>query len=258
MEFRSLCEVISAAHLSRYVEGPINDRGGLILVAPPGHMKTTAAEILREYTGVTIVSNVTVTSLTAMKDDFLAASTTTLVFSDIANIYRRHGSVSSNIEGVIMGLAGEGFRKPAFSDQRIQAVPARCLIIGCATPKFVEGKEGEWQDSGFYRRFIWARYLLSNPEVLEEALKRWKRYEIEEMFRIKAVNGRPILYSLSDSEQDIVYHSLRFMKDRKTSIVLAQKILSVMKWKFRQGTRASDIWSDFAESLTPDGAKVSL
>jgi hypothetical protein len=258
MEFGNLCEIISAAHLSKHVTGPIDDRGGLILVAPPGHMKTTAAEILTEYTGVTVCSNVTVGSLSAMKDDLLAGCTTTIVFSDMANLYRRHASVSSNIEGVVMALSGEGFRKPAFSDQRIQAIPARCLIIGCATPKFVEHMEGAWQDSGFYRRFIWARYLLFNPEVLELALTRWKRYEIEETFRIKAVNGRPISYSLLEREQDFISHTLRFMKDRKTALVLAQKILCVLKWKFKHASKACEIWEDFSQSLEPDGAKVIL
>lgn len=260
MRFSSLCEIIGAVHLSIYVSSPFEQRGGLMLVAPPGHLKTTAAEILSEFPCTLIISDLTVKSTIALRDEFLGGNIHTLVFSDYQKIYKRHQSVSANIEGIIMSLAGEGFRKPAFADQRVSSLPARATFVGCVTNKFSEAMEEQWLDNGFHRRFMWARYRVNNPEYLEEAIARWHKAELDGSFSARIPTSRNISYTLKKDEVNKLQHDLRFTPDRKMSLILAQKILCVLKWKFARKDEKlpMKIWNDFAESLGRDGATVYL
>lgn len=260
LKFGTLCEVIAAVHLSVYVKGPFEQRGGLMLVAPPGHLKTTAAEILSEFERTLIISDLTVKSVIGMRDDLIGGNIYTLVFSDYAKIHKRHNSVSSNIEGIVMGLAEEGFRKSGFADQRIQALPARATIIGCMTPKFSETMEEMWLDNGFYRRFLWCRYVCKDPERLEDAIAEWRRAELDGNFVIRVPTSRDIPYTLTKEEVALLRHSLRFLKDKKLPFILSQKILCVLKWKFsKQNPKLPlEFWNDFSPSLTPDGAILTM
>ena len=258
MRFASLCEVIASVHLSSYVSSDFEERGGLMLVAPPGHLKTTAAEILEEFERTLVISDLTVKSLIALRDDLLGGAINTMIFSDYAKIYKRQTSVASNIEGIIMSLAGEGFRKPAFSDQRVQALAARCSIVGCMTNKFSEQMEESWLDNGFHRRFIWSRYRIKNPEYVENAIAQWRKAELDGDFSARVPKNRVVPYSLSESEVTKIKHSLRFTSDKKVPFILAQKILCVLKWKFPGDHEAMKIWLDFAESLSKDGAVMEL
>lgn len=260
MKFSTLCEIIGAVHLSIYVKGPFEERGGLMLVAPPGHLKTTAAELLSEFERTLVISDLTVKSIIGMRDHLVGGNVYTLIFSDYAKIHKRHGSVSANIEGVIMSLVGEGFRKPAYSDQRVSAVPARVCVVGCVTPKFSEQMEEQWLDNGFYRRFIWCRYKVAEPELLEDAIAQWRRAELDGNFSVRIPANRNIPYSLSEKEVTRLRYTLRFMPDRKLPLILAQKVLCVLKWKFGKQDESVPlkIWDDFAESLTNDGAILSM
>lgn len=260
MHFSSLCEIIAAAHLSVYVSGNFQDRGGLMLVAPPGHLKTTAAEILEEFERTLVISDLTVKSLVAMREDILGGMIQTLIFSDYAKIHKRQASVSANIEGIIMSLVGEGFRRPAFSDQRVQALPARCTVVGCITNKFSESMNEMWMDNGFYRRFMWAQYLISNPELIDDAIGQWRKAELDGDFSARIPINRTIQYSLNSKEVDKIRYALRFMPgDKKVPYILAQKILCVLKWKFeKEKNKAMFIWEDFAQSLSKNGAQVEI
>lgn len=256
MRFATLCEIISAAHLARYVNSPFKQRGGLFLVAPAGHLKTSALEIIEEYERVLVISDLTVKSVTAMREDIVGGKIQTLAFSDYEKIYKRHTSVSSNIEGIIMSLAEEGFRNPAFSDQRISAIPARCTILGSMTIKCFEDHTAQWLDNGFMRRFLWCRYFLHSSEFLEDAIATWKQAEIDGDFFMKVPSNRSIPYNLEDDEITKIRYTLRFQDDKKTPFILAQKIFCVLKWKFakRDPSEPMKLWLDFAEGLAKDGA----
>jgi hypothetical protein len=256
MKFSALCEIISAAHLARYVTSPFPQRGGIFLVAPAGHLKTSAIDIIEEFERVLTISDLTVKSLTAMREDIIGGEIQTLAFSDYEKIYKRHASVSSNLEGIIMSLAEEGFRNPAYADQRVQATPARCLIVGAMTLKFYERMTEQWLDNGFMRRFLWCRFSLHSSEFLEESISNWKRAELDGDFLMKIPTNNSIPYSLTPEEVSKIKHSIRFQRDKKTPYILAQKIFCVLKWKFqrRDPELPMKIWLNFAEGLSKDGA----
>lgn len=245
--------------MSQFVEGPYTQRGGLWFVAEPGQLKTTAIQTLEEYDKALLVCNLTVKSLNAMRGTFLSGSLKTLGISDLEQIYRRHSSVSAQLEGIIMSLVEEGYRTPGFLDQRIQATPARVAIVGGMSSTFFDKMQSNWLDCGFYRRFLWSRYSLQDSTLLEDAISQWRKAELDGSFSMKKMPvSRTIRMNLNEKEIEEIRHSLRFHLDCKTPFVLAMKICSVLKWKFNRGERHMNIWRDFAESLSKEGAQLDL
>jgi hypothetical protein len=252
MRFSTLIEICAAIHLAPKVAGDVGEsRGGMFFVAPPGHLKTSAIEIVEQFPRTKIISNLTVKALNAMRQDFISGETQTLAFSDYGMIYKRHSSVSAQIEGTIMALVDEGFRNPAFSDQRTQVLAARCSVIGGVTIKFYEEKISDWLDNGFARRFLWAKYSIENIEKLEHALVHWKRAQLVTDFTLK-IPRDSIPYKLSPEQARKVLWQLRFQPDRKTPFILAQRIIAVLMWKFPD--KGWDVWNDFVPALGKDQA----
>lgn len=256
MKFETLVEVCAAMHLGRTVTSNVGEqRGGLMFVAPPGHLKTSAIEIIEQFPHAKVISNLTVHALNAMRQDFISGEIQTMAFSDYEMIYKRHSSVSSQIEGTVMALVDEGMRNPAFSDQRTHVIAARCAVIGGMTIKFSEARFSDWLDNGFARRFLWSKYSIKNIEKLEQALTQWKRAEIDGHFIVKVPRAN-IPYKLSENEAKRVLWQLRFQPDRKVPFIVAQRIICVLLWKFP--TTGWDIWNDFAQSLGKDEALLVI
>lgn len=257
MRFNTLTEVCAAMHLSPTVSGEVGEqRGGLMFVAPPGHLKSTVVEIVEQFPRARIISNLTVQTLNAMRQDFISGEIQTLGFSDYEMIYKRHGSVSSQIEGTLMALADEGFRNPAFSDQRTHVVAARCTIIGAITIDCYEAKWPQWLNSGFARRFLWSKFSLKNSDKIEQSYVQWKKAELDGDFYPKIPRSGKIPHKLTESEAQKVLYQLRFQCDRKLPFLVAQRIISVLLWKFPDN--GWKIWEDFSPSLGKDQGIVSI
>lgn len=257
MRFGTLIEIISAAHLTPYVFGDIGEeRGGLMLVAPPGHLKTTAIEILEQFPRTLLVSNITNGTLTNLRESFISGEIKTLGFPDFDMLYKRHSSVSSQLEGTIMGLMGEGFRNPPFKDQRTAVMKARCTIIAGITIKCYEERLSGWLDAGLARRFLWSQFKVKNPEQLEEAIVHFKRAQLDGDFTMKIPMTR-IPYNLNENiSRKILYH-LRGQPDRKLPLIFAQRLVCVLVWKHGQ-IEGWNIWNDFAPSLWKDGGMIEI
>lgn len=262
MKFETMVEICAAMHLSSEVMGDFKQRGGIIFVAPPGHLKTSAIEIVEQFPHARVVSNLTVKALSTMRQDFLSGQLKTMAFSDLENIYRRHASVSSQIEGVLMGLVEEGFRNPAFSDQRTSVMPAQCAVIGGIAVKAYEERISSWLDSGFARRFLWSKYFAHEDVIkqLEESIIEWRKRALVNGFGMKVPLG-PIEIDIDREHSEKILWQLRFQYDKRTPFVIAKKIIGVLIWKFGKANKAKqawDIWDDFADSLDKDGTVLTL
>jgi hypothetical protein len=258
MKFSSLIECTVATHLApKWVSCELSEeRGGLMLAAPPGQLKTTAIEYLEQFPKTKLISNVTVKTLNALRQDFLSSEIQTIGFPDYDMIYKRHSSVADQIEGTLMGLMGEGFRNPAFSDQRCEVLKARCTIVGGVTMKCFEERISGWIDSGFARRFLWSRFTLKNPEKLEDAIGKWKRYNLVEDFVLRLPSNK-IPYCLTENQATKVKYQLRYQHDRRLPYVTAQRIISVLCWK-HGAKKGWEYWDDFSPSLGRDGADLVI
>lgn len=259
MKFSTLIEVVSAVHLSPLVaSGEVGEeRGGIIFTAPPGHLKTSAIEYLDQFPKTKMISNITVGKLNDLRESFIAGEIKTIAFPDYDMIYKRHSSVSSQIEGIVMSLTGEGYRQGGFFDQRVNVLKSRVTVVAGITLKCYESRISEWIDSGFARRFLFSRFRVVNPEKMEAALAKWKRAQLDGDFIMKVPHvGKQIPYVLKESQANKILWELRFQHDRKIPFILAQRIISVLAWKHPKQYMA--IWKDFSPSLGKDGAEVVI
>lgn len=257
MRFGTLVEIVSALHLSPMVFGQAGEeRGGVMFVAPPGHLKTTAIETLEQFPRALLVSNITNGKLTDLRESFIAGDVKTIGFPDYDMIYKRHSSVANQIEGTLMSLCGEGYRNPAFGDQRVSNLRSRCTIVAGCTVKCYEHHLPDWLDSGFARRFLWSKFRVKNPEAMEEALIEFKKAQLDGDFIMK-IPSKPIPWNLSATITRKILHQLRHQPDRRLPFIVAQRIACVLVWKLGQD-EGLDVWNDFAQSLGKDGADIEI
>jgi hypothetical protein len=260
VQYVTLVEAISAVHLSPYVQSPFNARGGLFLVSPPGSFKTTITETLDEFPMTQVISDMNVQTLVRMKELFLSNHIRTLAFSDFGKLYKRHGSVADNMEGILMALADEGFRKASFQNQSSGALPARVTIVGGMTSAFFESKEKDWTDNGFLRRFMFAKYVVDNLEIIEKAANDWRRAMLEGDFAARIPSSRTIPYTIDEHESKMIEYIVRHQYSRIAATVMLRKMFSVWKWKFSKSNpkRAVELLKDFAPCLSKDGGTLVL
>lgn len=261
MTYQTLIEIVSAAHLSHFVTSPHQSRGGLMIVAPPGGLKTTAIEVLDHYATAKVLSDINVQSLMQMRDDMLAGQIQTIAFTDLEKIYRRHSAVASNVQGIIMAMAEEGFRRASFQDQRMTTLAARCTVIGGMTTKCYETHITDWADTGFARRFLWIHYRMNATlSKLEGAIKKWERYTIDHDFAVRLPADQSIpSITIPDPIHAKFDACLKHQRSRLTPRLVLQRIYSVLAWKFsKQPKRVNQILDDFLPAITAEGAVLEV
>lgn len=161
-------EAIIACHLSSYVESPFPERGGLMLVGPPGVLKSAMLSVLDTYADALILSDVNARSLGHLKNLIAQGSVRTLVLPEMQKVYERAEHTSSNVEGTIRALVAEGWSAASYEDATIQRLRARALVIGAMTPDTYEEHSERWAKSGFSRRFVWS-LLTTDTGKLDQA-----------------------------------------------------------------------------------------
>src|SRR5215471_7937387 len=130
----SLIEFIDAVASTKFVQGPFDERGGLMLVAYPGSFKTTIVKnALEPHIDVMKLSDLNVQQWLKIRDDFIVGRYTGLAFTDFEKIYQRHSSTASHIEGIVKGLVAEGYGTSPNGDNRCPTIPAYAVVIGAMT-----------------------------------------------------------------------------------------------------------------------------
>ena len=261
MKASTLIDVLIAAHYTHLVESSWKERGGLILVAPPGHLKTSLLLILREYPGVHIASDFNSQRLGTMRDDIISGRVHSVIVPDFQKLYERHSAVSSNLEGNLRALVEEGFINTAHQDTGGITFRARALVMSACTPAFHDFKYNAWSQTGFARRFLFVGYRLFDPNQLMAAIENWKRIEIRNGLQF-SLPLEKIPYSLKRSEAKLLRSYLIVKQDFSTPFVLLQKIACVLRWRYRrlkQSDHALETLKDFSEGLgTREEAVVTL
>jgi hypothetical protein len=240
-----------AAHLSSVVESSrFPQRGGIMLVAMPGSLKTTIVKTALEgYPDALILSDVNVQTLNPLRDDIYGGKINTLCFPALEKIYERHSATSSNIEGTLKAMVDEGFREASYENhQMLGKSEARCHITAAIIPALYRLKFQQWQENGFLRRFIWCFYKLADPQVIIRAIHQWRTIEFgNEM----VLRPRRIELNVSDRESQQLELMLRYQHGKEVPLIMLKKILSVLKWRYRNGDESQPmkLMKDFAECL---------
>jgi hypothetical protein len=260
LESLTILEIIDAAHLTKHIKSPFEQRGGIMMQGPPATLKTTFIKnVLDEHYDALVLSDVNIQTLMKLRSDFRTGRYSTMAFTEFSKLYQRRGDSSSNLEGAIHQLVEEGFAKPSFIDQRMSMTRSRCLVIGAMTETFYESKYNEWMDSGFMRRFLWCNLSISNSHLLMDSIARWKPLDLGE-YRTRNPGNKFIALSVSDKENDELRVMLKEQVGTTTPFVLMKKMLSVLHWKYDKDDprRAMKIMRDFAPCLTREGCEIEL
>lgn len=259
MKASTCIEILCASHITAQVQSPWGERGAIILVAPPGQIKTTLLFTLKDYHGVYLTSDLNVQMLGKIRDDIISERIKTIVIPDIQKLYERHSMVSSNIEGCLRAMVEEGFIATSFQDASAISRKAKALFLSASTPSFYESHLTAWRQTGFARRVLFSVYSLDDPLILIRAIEKWKRVEITNGLKW-GFPVEPIPYTLKQSEVKDISHWLRQQPD-VTPLILLQKIACVLRWRYKLlGVKdlTMHIMEDFSESLSGEGAKLIL
>lgn len=253
----NMIECLSAVHQSKFVNGDFTQRGGAMLVAPPGCLKTTLIRLsLEDYPDALTLSDLNVNTLTQLKNSLIDQRYTTLGFGEFEKLYQRNPATASNIEGHIKMLVEEGYSKASFEDQRAQSMAAKCAVIGGITPSCYSRMITKWLENGFARRFIFASYTLANAEAIMEAIEKWKHLSLGRVI-LSAPGNKRIPYTITSDENRMIRRAIAQQPLHEGPFVLCKKILCVLKWR-HGAKKATVIFQDFAESLHTKGAHLEL
>jgi hypothetical protein len=264
MNPHQLTEIICAVHLAPLVEGNLDQRGGLMLVAPPGALKSTLVEMTNHYPDALLLTDLNVQTLIDLRDSLTGDNIRTLVFSEFAKLYERNPQTSSNIEGSLRALASEGFYGASFQDQRINRRKAQATLIAAMPPGLVEKQFKHWEETGFNRRFLWSNYGIKGAHILDDAAVELKKLD----FGIRDVLRPPPLsmsvpYLLTETEKVRVKMFVKHQpgSSHTQQIQLLSRIWSVLKWWHRENDtvkEADNTMVAFAQSLTRGGSDLVI
>ncbi len=231
-------EVICAMHFASLVPSPIEDRSGLMLVAPSGGMKSSLLMMLSTLYSETCVtdSNWYYGKLIKMRSAFYNGGKRSIVIPELASIYAGDPRTGGRMEQMLQQLAGEGSITTQEADSRWERYEMRAQIFAAMTPDFARKKNKDWEE-GFHRRFLWAHLAMYNDEVLMDYLTAWKRAEIEVSQPIIEPAQKVVPNLLDYSDKMKIRRMLQAQKDfgpNHSRFVFLCRTLSVLKWHYKR------------------------
>lgn len=260
----AMAEALVAAHLSSCVDTPFKDYGGIILVGPPGVLKTTLLYTLEDYPNVRVISDLNVQALAEMREAIASKSVRSLVIPEMAKLYERDPRTASNLEGHLRALVDEGFRAPSFKSQEMARLSAHCVVLSAITEETREERYAKWNTSGFNRRFLWPLVRMEHPEILDFASDQWQAIDFKLRYLPQPPPGGRIPNTTNATERAQLRDMLRYQPGptHTTQAHLMVRMLAVLKWWYRMDERGSGeamhTMKLFARSLGKEGAELSV
>lgn len=258
MRVRNLMEVISAGHAAKYVVSPFKQTGGIMVVAPPGNVKSTVIEkSLEGFPDALPVSDLNVQTIGYLKEALISGKYSTIHFGEFEKLYERNPGTASNLEGHLRAMIEEGFNKMSFQSPEMAGNKARVFLVCGITPTSYQKRFQHWVNSGFSRRFLWLHYVLENPEAITEAIRAWRLIDFGKIdTRVPA--NREIPYKLNLKDSIWLESFLKEQPSKETAYALLKKIYCVLLWRHGSTKKAKAIINDVAPSMRRDGAVLIL
>lgn len=261
MKVNSLVEFLDAAVDTKYVQGPYDERGGIMIVGYPGSFKTTIIKAAMEHhADAMVISDMNVQQFLKMREDFVTGRYTAIGFTDFEKIYQRHASTASHVEGIVQGMVAEGYGTGPSGDQRMPTIPVQMLVIGAMTNTCFESKYEQWQKSGFLRRFLWLVVSVHNQDAVVRAIRKWQKIDFGKI-AMRPVNKQirvDITEERSKQMEEIMKYQAGFYG---TAYSTLKKIVAVLEWKYSGNggsKRVTEILEDIAPALAKNGGKIVL
>lgn len=261
MQVSSIIEFLDAAIDTKFVQGPFEERGGIMLVAYPGSFKSTIlASALAGHSDAMKTSDLNVQQWIKVRDDFVTGRFSCLGFTDFEKIYQRHSSTAGHVEGIVKGLVAEGYGTSPSGDTRMPTIPAYALVIGAMTNSCMEERYDAWQKSGFLRRFLWLTFSVQNQNKISEAIERWEKIDFGKI-SVRPAN-RQIKVEITKERAKYLHDMMKEQPGLNgTAYVLIKKIVAVLEWKHNYnggGKRVMEILEDIRPALSQKGGRIIL
>lgn len=261
MRVNSLVEFIDAACDTKYVQGPYDERGGIMIVGYPGTFKTTIIKAgMDHHSDTMVISDLNVQQFLKMREDFVTQRFSAIGFTDFEKIYQRHHSTATHIEGIVKGLVAEGYGTGPSGDQRMPTIPARAMVIGGMTNDCWETRYAQWQKSGFLRRFIWLLIAVQNPNEIQKAIRRWEKLDFGRI-PMRPVN-KSIRVEFTHQRTEQIETMMKFQAGMNgTAYSTLKKIVAVLEWKYSENggsKKVTEILNDIAPAMSKEGGRIIL
>jgi hypothetical protein len=228
-----------------------------MLVAPPGHLKSTIIkESLILYSDTLALSDLNVSSLSALKNSLVSGRYNSIGFGEFEKLYERNPGSASNLEGHLRALVEEGFDKMSFQSPEMIGVTARVLLVCGITPVIYTKRWQAWLDSGFARRFIWSHFKLADEDAIVRAIREWKRISFGRISSSIPAN-KAIEYVVQRKDAVALERMLNDQPSKETPYTLLKKVFCVLVWRYGR-KKAFVILHDFEESLHRGGATLYI
>lgn len=265
IELTDFLEVITAMHFASLVPSPIEDRSGLMLIAPSGSLKSTLLMVIPTLYPETAIcdSNWYYNKLIKLQSVFYNGSRRSIIIPELASIYAGDPRTGTRVEQMFQQLAGEGCISTQEKDSRWNRYEMRAQVFAAMTPEFASKHHLGWEE-GFHRRFLWAHLAMQNEEILLDYLTAWKRAEIEISQPIIEPAQKRIPILLEYSEKMKIRAMLKSQEDfgpNHTRFVFMCRTLSVLRWHYhRIGSKknAFDTLKRFSVCLSPHAALLII
>lgn len=253
MKLLNLYRFITAAHLTHAID-PVPEAfsqcGGVMLVAPPEQMKTTVVKCLSAYGDCLVLSDLNVRQLAKyLRDEISAGRYHTLALTAFEKLYKRDADTAANIEASLSAMMEEGFGHASFEDSRSFVRTAKCLVVGALVESAYRQSFSSWVDSGFARRFLWLHFRLKDPMILTRSIIQWEPVVVSSGDGMPGLPlGNKIPFTTTEQELIDIYKLIKDQPGHSTPHILGAKILSVLKWHFRNTDHPSkEAWAVFRD-----------
>jgi hypothetical protein len=264
MKMSSLVRVSCALHYTYMVDSPFRQRGGLLLIAGPGNMKSTIVEACtRPFPNALCYSDLTLKQLAVVRNQIANGTYVTLAFTELEKLYARNLSVAMNLEGVLKAMVEEGFAHFAFEDKRCFVPTARCYVMASVLYSLYSLNFARWEENGFLRRFLKFNYSLSFAarQKVKAAVHEGELIPFPAMFPMPTNTMR---LDCSREESTALETVLGNADMTFTPLNLLRKGLTILKWAHKQTPNRRklatplELIQDLAPGLNHNGGELEL
>lgn len=254
--------ILNAAHLAYMVDSPFDERGGIMLVGPPGTWKTTLINLsFKGYSDKSFHTDITTKQLVSLRSKMADGSIRSLLFEEFAKIFARtNQGAGVNVEKHIQALIEQGFHRASYEDSALVTVRAQAFVVGGLIYSEYEKRFASWMEDGFARRWIWCHIIMEKPGKLIDSVEKWRKIELSTTLSFSQPTD-VIPHSVTEDEARQIRKFVEKQPGQPESAKLLHKILSVLRWRESLGEikePAFSVLKEFSYTLDDTPARLRL
>jgi len=249
-------------HSYRVHSDTFKARGGVLLLGPPGNLKTTILNTFEGQTGFHLVSDITSNSLLGIRNQILSGRIHTVAIQDLNKIYERKAETTANIMGNLRALMDEGFTQMAHENKVPVRVKARSLVLAACTSGLWENEYASWMSNGLGRRLIHSTFRLKTKGIIADAILDDNPIKIgtSHLCRVPSELILPLGKADSREAETLLKVLALGQMEFDVQLLILRKALVMLRWKYRDvnGNIPLELIEEFAGSFRNEGIELEI